>query len=484
MSIHDGISTYGNLTVVGESHFTADVIYVGSDDGNVQVTMDGGDSWTDVTGNIPGLPARTYVSRLAPSAHEPGRVYASFDGHRNGDYEAYVYVSENYGEDWERIDDGLPSGWSVNVVVEHHRAPNLLFAGNEIGIYVSIDRGQNWTRLKSNFPTVPVDDLVIHPRENDLIVGTHGRSAWILEDIGPLEHLSQAVMASVAHIFPIRNTIMWAQKGDWPFYGATYSAPNPPRATRLRYYVRDELSDDVDFSVVITDAAGEHVRTFDGPHEPGINEILWDWRYDRPYDPPQGGGGGPGGFGGGAPEGPIVMPGMYTVTVQLDGTTSSETAQIEADPRRSMTMADRRARQDALMSLHRLAGPLNDATQAGRTLDGQLDEASDLLADFEGETEMLHEELEAIQAELEEIADGLGEARRWTGVAGAIQGSSTLPTEDQLWQIDSAWEAVPPLVERLNALITERVPSFNSSLDAMGVRPSPGERLTVPRRGG
>lgn len=483
MSIHDGISTYGNLTVVGESHFTADVIYVGSDDGNVQVTMDGGDSWTDVTGNIPGLPARTYVSRLAPSAHEPGRVYASFDGHRNGDYEAYVYVSENYGEDWERIDDGLPSGWSVNVVVEHHRAPNLLFAGNEIGIYVSIDRGQNWTRLKNNFPTVPVDDLVIHPRENDLIVGTHGRSAWILEDIGPLEHLSQAVMASVAHMFPIRNTIMWAQKGDWPFYGATYSAPNPPRATRLRYYVRDELSDDVDFSVVITDAAGEHVRTFDGPHEPGINEILWDWRYDRPYDPPQGGGG-PGGFGGGAPEGPIVMPGMYTVTVHLDGTTSSETARIEADPRRSMTMADRRARQDALMSLHRLAGPLNDATQAGRTLDGQLDEASDLLADFEGETEMLHEELEAIQAELEEIADGLGEARRWTGVAGAIQGSSTLPTEDQLWQIDSAWEAVPPLVERLNALITERVPSFNSSLDAMGVRPSPGERLTVPRRGG
>ena len=136
------------------------------------------------------------------------------------------------------------------------------------------------------------------------------------------------------------------------------------------------------------------------------------------------------------------------------------------------------------MSLHRLAGPLNDATQAARTLDGQLDEASELLADFEGETEMLHEELESIQAELEEIADGLGEARRWTGVAGAIQGSSTLPTEDQLWQIDSAWEAVPPLMERLNALITERVPSFNNSLDAMGVRPSPGERLTVPRRGG
>ena len=180
MSIHDEISTYGNLTVVGESHFNADVIYAGTDDGNVQVTMDGGESWTNVVGNIPGLPERTYVSRLAPSAHAAGRVYATFDGHRNGDYSAYVYVSENYGEDWSRIDDGLPDGWSVNVITEHHRAENLLFVGNEIGIYVSVDRGEGWTRIKNNFPTVPVDDLVIHPRENDLMVGTHGRSAWIM----------------------------------------------------------------------------------------------------------------------------------------------------------------------------------------------------------------------------------------------------------------------------------------------------------------
>ncbi len=483
MSIHDGTSTYGNLTVVGESHFTGDVIYAGTDDGNVQVTRDGGDTWTNVVDNIPGLPERTYVSRLFPSAHEPGRVYASFDGHRNGDYAAYVYVSENYGEDWRRIDGGLPDGWSVNVVIEHHRAPNLLFVGNEIGIFTSIDRGQSWTRLKNNMPTVPVDDLVIHPRENDLIVGTHGRSAWILEDIGPLEHLSQDVMASTAHMFPIKTTVMWAQKGDWPFYGATYSASNPPRATRLRYYVRDEVGDDQDFSVVVTDAAGDHVRSFDGPHDRGINEVLWDWRYDLPYDPPQGGGGGRGGFGGGAPQGPIVMPGTYTVTVHVDGATSSESVEIQADPRRTMTMADRSARQDVLMSLHDLAAPMNDATEAAQRLNDQLSEAEDLLGDFEGDVADLVAELEAIQSELDEISDGLGEARRWAGVAGAIQGSSTLPTEDQRWQADSAWDAVPPLVERLNLLLTNRVPTFNDSMNAMGVRPHPGEALRVPRRG-
>ena len=483
MSIHDGTSTYGNLTVVGESHFTGDVIYAGTDDGNVQVTRDGGETWTNVVDNIPELPDRTYVSRLSPSAHEPGRVYASFDGHRNGDYAAYVYVSENYGQDWRRIDDGLPDGWSVNVVIEHHRAPNLLFVGNEIGIFTSIDRGQSWTRLKNNMPTVPVDDLVIHPRENDLIVGTHGRSAWVLEDIGPLEHLSQVVMASAAHMFPIKTTTMWAQKGDWPFYGATYSAPNPPRATRLRYYVRDEVEESHDFSLVVTDAAGDHVRSFDGPHDRGINEVLWDWRYDRPYDAPQGGGGGRGGFGGGAPQGPIVMPGTYTVTVHVDGVTSSESVEIHADPRRAMTMADRSARQDVLMSLHDLAAPMNDATEAAQRLNDQLSEAEDLLGDFEGDVSDLEEELEAIQSELDEISDGLGEARRWAGVAGAIQGSSTLPTEDQLWQVNSAWDAVPPLVERLNLLLTNRIPTFNDSMNAMGVRPHPGEALPVPRRG-
>ena len=485
MSIHDGISTYGNLTVLGESQFDADVIYAGTDDGNVQVTMDGGESWTNVVGNIPGLPERTYVSRLAPSAHEAGRVYATFDGHRNGDYSAYVYVSENYGQKWRRIDGGLPDGWSVNVVIEHHRAPDLLFVGNEIGIYVSVDRGESWTRMKNNFPTVPVDDLVIHPRENDLIVGTHGRSAWILEDLAPLEHLSHEVMASTAHMFPVRNTTMWAQKGDWPFYGASmYSAPNPPRATRLRYYIRDEVDEDAQFRIVIADAEGNEVRTFDGPYERGINEILWDWRYNRPYDPPENEeGGGPGRRGGGPPQGPIVMPGSYTVTIELGDVSSSETAVIEADPRRPMTLSDRMARQDVLISLHQLAPALNQATLSARRLGEQFNETSALLEEYDGNAESLLQDIDAMQTELEEISDGLGEARSWAGVANAIQGSSTLPTEDQLWQADAAWDAVPPLIERLNTLITEQSPAVYSEMDAMGIRPSPGDALSVPRRG-
>jgi hypothetical protein len=177
------------------------------------------------------------------------------------------------------------------------------------------------------------------------------------------------------------------------------------------------------------------------------------------------------------------MPGTYTVSMTLGDESYSADVEIEADPRRPMTMTDRRTRQDALLSLHALAKPLYEAAERTGTLSDQMDDAEALLGEHADAPASLGDELAAIQAELEEIGDGLQEARRWAGVAGAIQGSSTLPTEDQMWQIDAAWDAVPPLVERLNALIGQRVPAFNASLDAEGVRPDPGERLEVPRRG-
>ena len=238
--------------------------------------MDDGATWENVVGNIPGLPERTYVSRVAPSAHAQGRAYATFDGHRNGDFAPYVFVTEDFGQSWSAIATGLPDGWSVNVIAEHHRSPDLLFVGNEIGVYVSIDRGQNWTRIKSNLPVVPDDDLAIHPRENDLIVGTHGRSAWILADVTPLEHLSTELLNETGQLFPQKPVTMWAQKGDWPFYGATYSASNPPRGALIRYYLSDDqnegdlaensavneseiegpISDSAEFSLTIEDARG------------------------------------------------------------------------------------------------------------------------------------------------------------------------------------------------------------------------------------
>ena len=516
MSVNDGISTYGNLTAFAESPLTPGLLYVGTDDGNVQISRDDGATWTNVADRIPDLPERTYVSRLEPSHHAEGRVYASFDGHRNADYAAYVYVSEDYGDSWRRITDGLPDGWSVNVVTEHHRAPNLLFVGNEVGVFVSVDRGEQWVQLKNNLPVVPVDDILIHPRDNDLLVGTHGRSFWILADVSPLEYLSAETLAQPGSIFPqARETIMWAQRGDWPFTGATYSAPNPPRGTLIRYYLRDaqeppmaedegEEGDDSDdgddagdgdgsdmaggapaeestFALTITDSGGGHIRTLEAPSEAGINEVVWDWRMDAPYEPegPQG----PVGFGQpGTPQGPIAMPGVYTVSMTVGGQTYSSTVEIQADPRRPMTRADRMARQDALMSLHRLAPSIYEAGRAISALEEQLDAAEELIEAADEAPEGLEEELDAIREALEEIDDDVGDARSNAWVAGAIQGSSTLPTEDQMWQIDRAWELMAELAGPLNELITSRVPALNAQLYAEGVRPKPGEEVVVPRR--
>ena len=515
MSVNDGISTYGNITAFAESPMTPGLLYVGTDDGYVQVSRDDGATWTNVADRIPGLPERTYVSRLEPSVHSGARVYATFDGHRNADYAAYVYVSEDYGDSWRRITDGLPDGWSVNVVTEHHRAPNLLFVGNEVGVFVSVDRGERWVQLKNNLPVVPVDDILIHPRDNDLLVGTHGRSFWILADISALQHLSDETLAEAGRVFPqARPTVMWAQRGDWPFTGATYSAPNPPRGTLIRYYLRDEWeapmaeeegeegedsdaaddavagdgdpADDGDeasttFALTITDWNGGHVRTLEAPGDAGVNEVVWDWRLDAPYESegPQG----PVGFGQpGTPEGPIALPSVYTVSMDVGGPTLSSTVEIQADPRRPMTRADRMARQETLMSLHRLAPAIYEAGRAIGALEEQLDAAEELVEAAIEAPEGLEEELEAIREALEEIDDDVGEARRNAGVAGAIQGSSTLPTADQLWQGDRAWEVMAELLDPLNELITSRVPALNAQLYAEGVRPKPGEVVEMVER--
>ncbi len=520
MSLNDGISRYGTLTTVGESPLNPNVIYVGTDDGNVQVSLDNGATWENVVEKIGGLPERTYVSRLVPSAHVEGRVYATFDGHRNDDYSAYVYVSDNYGQRWRQISDGLPYGASVNVIVEHPRTQNLLFVGNEVGVYFSVDQGENWTPLKSDVPTVPVDDIQIHPRDNDLIVGTHGRSIWIMPDITPLEHLSSAMMADAGRVFPIQNVTLWAERGDWPFYGATYSAPNPPRGARIRYYLRDSipdaepmtteqdgetgsreeltgfddlpvfpptrLPDSNSFSLEVTDASGGHIRTLDGSGTAGIHEAIWDFRYDPPYEREEGeegqGGGGGGGFGGGAPQGPVVMPGTYTVSMDVGGQSFSSTVTMVADPRRPMTNADRMARQDVLMSLYALAKPVYDATQARRRLNQQLGVTEKLVKEHDDVPDELTEELTAIKDELEEIRDELGTAGRNARVANSIQQSSTLPTADQLWQVEHAWEEIPALIERLNVLVETRIPAFNAMLNEAGIRPDPGKAIEVPRK--
>ena len=243
LSRHDGVTFYSTLTTLSESPLDPDVLYTGSDDGRVMGTQDGGTTWLDLTENIRNLPNNTYASHIAASNTEEGRVYATFDGHYSGDFAPYVYVSDNFGERWQRITNGLPET-SVNVLIEHPDEANLLFLGNEVGLFVSLDGGDRWDPLMNGLPTVPVDAIRLHPAFDDLLIGTHGRGIWVLDDITPLEQLAGgSVTAETPYLFRGGQAIQWKQRTiqDWTASGE-FRLPNPSVGARIRYWCPGRVS--------------------------------------------------------------------------------------------------------------------------------------------------------------------------------------------------------------------------------------------------
>jgi photosystem II stability/assembly factor-like uncharacterized protein len=488
MSMNDGQSSYGNLTALAESPLNASVLYAGTDDGNVQVTRDGGGTWTSVTANLSGLPDRTYVTRLMASRFDEATVYAAFDGHRTSDFQPYVYVSRDYGDSWQLIVDGLPE-WSVNALAQHPDNPNLLFVGNEIGVYFSIDGGQRWVRLKNNLPTVPVDDIVVHPRDNDLVLGTHGRGIWIMSDITPLEELTPQVLASDAHLFSTRRATSYNSYTPQGWTPGMYEAPNPPAGAYVRYYLGTPLAAEdgeegpAKAKLTILDADGELIRELDGPGDAGIHQVIWNLRLEPPYEveeQPQGGGG----FFGGGPRGPRVLPGTYTVRLEAAGQSLETPVEVRLDPRVEISQADLLARQEAMMSAYQLAKPVYEAGQAIQRLTDQLGDIQGLLKETESAPEELIEEVNALREQVRELNSKMGDVRRGSRGSFSIEGSSTRPTADQLWQLEQAWEQAPGLIEQVNQIVTERMPEIYAQLDEHGIRPDPGKAVEVPVRPG
>jgi photosystem II stability/assembly factor-like uncharacterized protein len=477
MSPNDGISSYGNITTIAESPINPDLLYVGTDDGNVQMTRDGGTTWTDLTRRFRDLPARTYVSKVVASRFDEGTVYVTFDGHRNDDFAPYAYRSDNSGEDFEKITDGLPDGWSVNVVAEHPRKANLVFLGNEVGAYFSIDRGEHWVRLKNNLPTVPVDDILVHPRDNDLILGTHGRGIWILDDIGALEELSAELLAADAHLFDVRSAVSVNPYQPQGWTPGVWEAPNPPMGAYIRYHLGSDLPEEGAVQLAIVGGDGEVIRNLDGPGTAGMHQVIWDLRYNPPYDVPEDQAGG---FRR-VPDGPKVLPGTYTVRMDAAGLSLETDVEVRLDPRVTISQADLMVRRDALMSAYRLAKPAYEASTAVRRLNTQVGEVRQLLGEHDDVPESIQERLRAISSEVRELGQEIGRASGGRGV-WSIEASTTRPTADQLRAVERAWEELPGLIERLNVIITERMPALYDQLDEHGVRPKVGDPVEVPRR--
>jgi hypothetical protein len=243
LSRHDGVEEYPTITTLAESPLTANVLWVGTDDGNVQVSRDGGKTWKNVALRVPGVPKGTYVTRVVASKYGEGAAFLTFDGHRTDDYNVYLFQTSDYGETWKAIRNGIPdSAGTVHVVREHPRTANLLFAGTEFGLWVSWDHGANWTALKNNFPTVPVDDIEIQAQQNDLVLATHGRSIWIFDDMTPIEKFDASVANSDLTFFSPRTATLWdLRERRWSAGQKMFTGKNPPYGAILNYYLKAAL---------------------------------------------------------------------------------------------------------------------------------------------------------------------------------------------------------------------------------------------------
>ncbi|MGD9344341.1 MAG: hypothetical protein PVH84_00655 [Candidatus Aminicenantes bacterium] len=472
LSRHDGISSYGNITTISESPVKAGILYAGTDDGNLQVSKDGGKTWKNVVGNVGGVGEYTYVTRVVASRFDEGRAYATFDGHRNDDFKPYVFRTADYGDSWTNISANLPLGSIVNVIREHHKNPNLLFIGTERGAYFSIDRGASWTMFKGNFPIVPVDDIAVHPRENDLIFGTHGRSVWVLDDITPLEQLTPGVLENTDHLFGIKPAEIFnyfSHKGNLGH--KVFVAPNPPFGALISYFLNGE---EKDVKIAIKNGAGEVIREIEGKGEAGINRVAWNLR----YDPPQIGDGGRMSRYFRTQDGPFVLPGEYQVSLQVGDKEMIKPVEVTGDPRIAIAFEDRKSQHDALYRIYRLMPLLGEASRSTDQIRKEIGELQGELKKVPDLPEGIAEALKTVKEKVENIRKKLlGDPDAgYRGMRDSLRGRFLMlyrsigsytgaPTEAQIQQIGKDSEALKTIVRDINTIIETDIVELNKMLN-------------------
>ena len=520
-------SFFGNATALTESPKKDGLIYVGTDDGVINITEDGGKTWRRET-KFPGVPEMTYVSRLLASQHDTNTVYATFENHKNADFNSYILKSTDAGKSWTSIKANLPAH-PLLAIAEDHMNPNLLFVGSEYGLFFSIDGGAKWTQLKGNLPTIAVRDLVIQKRENDLVIATFGRGFYILDNYTPLRMLKPEMFNEEARLFPVKDALLYIQaqpiggrnKG---FQGESYyTAENPPFGATFTYYfkeafkTRKQMRQDAEkrgnapypnweqlraeeeeeapaLFFVITDSDGNVVRRLSAPAAPGMNRVTWDLRYPAPQLAPAQPPGEENPFAQ-PPSGSLVMEGRYKVSMvkRVNGVFTPLSAPQEftviTERLAGVSPEDRAALVEFHKKVARLQRALVGALDVANNVKTRLGLMRRAVVETPGADTKLIDDIAALDKRMNDILRQLrGDTviasrnenvlpsinERVNGIRGGLDQTLQRPTQTQREQYAIASQEFEAVLGQLRSLVEGDLVKVEKALEAAGAPYTPG----------
>jgi photosystem II stability/assembly factor-like uncharacterized protein len=484
------VEYYDTVFTIAESPKQKDLIWAGTDDGLIQLTQDGGKHWSNVTPSNRILPEWSLISLIEASPHDAGTAYVAVDRHKNDDLHAYIYKTSDFGKSWTKIANGIPDGAFVHAVRQDPVNKNLLYAGTELGVYISFDDGGHWQPLQLNLPTTPIDDLIV--KNNDLAVATNGRSFWILDDVSPLRELTPEIAN--------QDVILYKPA---PVYRMNFPeavdkrrpvGENPPNGLVVSYYLKAAPKGELTLDVL--DSSGKPVRHYSSkpsnkfeqppewpdleappellPTNAGMNRFPWNLRYDSPTEIP-------GAFyAGNGPEGPIVLPGTYTLKLTVDGKSYTKSAEIELDPRVHTSADDLAKQMDLEMKVREDIEALHIAVNQIRGVRSQLEvvkkrfqEEGDQGKAMMAAIDDLNQKMDPVEQALIQVQRKSSEGNLWfpnmlneqyDTFRAFIENADAAPTQSELSVFDGLHSRLQKQLTVWKQIATTDVPAMNDRI--------------------